>query len=163
MIQRNNLGKLLLLLVMATTLTIGGMQAVMASEDDAPSMPPCHMKKDCMMSKEMIKARDTFLNDTKDLRKNMMVKRFEMRAIMQGTNPDAKQVSVLAGEIFDIKEQLRAKATELGLPGAGCMGPMGGCMGHGPMGMMGHGCNKMKSGGPPMEGMGGHHHGGETL
>ena len=82
------------------------------------------------------KAQEKFLNQTVELRKNIAVKRAEQKALMISDNPDAKRVSQLTGELFDLKEQLRAKAEEHGLenvnfrgkgfgggPGRGCDGP----------------------------------------
>ena len=148
MIQRKYLGKLTLLLFVAASLSFTGIQSVTASQDQEAKKPPCRMmKKDCPMGEEMMQNRDAFLKETKELRKNMMVKRSEMEALMQGTNPNPEQVAVLAGELFDLKEQLREKAQEKGLPGHGLMGPH----------KMGHGCDMMRSGDGPM--MKGRHHG----
>jgi hypothetical protein len=51
---------------------------------------------------------------------------------MNSENPDAKRIAQLTGEIFDLREQLHAKAAESGLDlpgmrGLGC----GGCAGPG--------------------------------
>lgn len=150
MVQKKSLGKLTFLLFVAGAISLAGIQTVTATEDKTLATPcPKSMKQDCQMSKEMLKVRDAFLKDTKELRRNMMVKRSEMRAMMQGTNPDPKKVSTLAGEIFDLREQLRVKAGENGLPGLGFMGHQG----------MRHGCNMMQQTGGPM--MDGPHHQGQ--
>lgn len=62
------------------------------------------------------KAREKFLGETTEIRKQMAEKRAAMRAIMQAETPDADRVAVLAGELFDLREQMRLKAQELGLP-----------------------------------------------
>ena len=76
--------------------------------------------------------RNAFLNETVELRKTLAVKKAEKRALMLNDNPDAKQVAQLTGEIFDLREQLQAKAQEKGIekpgfgrgPGScGCDGP----------------------------------------
>jgi Spy/CpxP family protein refolding chaperone len=71
---------------------------------------------------------DAFRKDTTALRRTMMSKRVAMRALMNGTNPDPDQAAKLAGELFDLREQMRSKAKErnLNLPAGGCgMGMMG--------------------------------------
>ncbi len=140
--QRKSFSKIALLLFVAAALSLTGIQTVAASPGKDGKMPCPTMKQDCGMSADMMKARDAFLQDSKDLRKSMMVKRSEMRAMMQGTNPNPEKVGVLAGEIFDLREQLRTKAIANGLPGRGFMGPPG----------MRPGCNMMQTGGPMMGG-----------
>ncbi len=114
-------------------LTFTGVQAGMASpgEKGGPgyhaTMMGCPQVDDKTMA-----ARQKFLDQTVDLRKQMVENRARMRALMRSANPDPAQVSKLAGEIFDLREQLRIKARENGLEG---MGPMGGCGCGGPMGM----------------------------
>ncbi|MCF8056859.1 MAG: periplasmic heavy metal sensor [Desulfocapsa sp.] len=84
---------------------------------------------------------DTFLTDNQATRKEIMIKQAEKRALMHAENPDAKQVSQLTGEIFDLRATMHAKAKEAGLEkymgmGQGC----GNCDGprghHGRKGMM---------------------------
>lgn len=141
MIQKKSIGKLTFLLLVAGAISLAGIQDVSANEDEGASMPYHHgMKQGRQLSEEMLKNHDAFLQDTKELRKNMMVKRAEMRALMQATNPDSERVSVLAGELFDLREQLRTQAREKGLPVRAFMGPMG------------MGCKMMQSGGPMMGG-----------
>lgn len=82
-------------------------------------------------------ARTKFLDETVALRKQVAEKRTEMRVLMDSESPDAKQTSSLAGELFDLREQLRVKAQENGLPGHGVMGEMGMNQNCGGMGMKG--------------------------
>ena len=108
------------------------------------------------MDPEMIKAHDKFLAETVDLRKQMTEKQAVMRAIMQAETPDTTQAGQVAGELFELREKLRVKAQEAGLPF-----PMMG-MGMGPgMGMHGWGCDLGDGGGRgngwgPGDGMGPH-------
>jgi len=74
--------------------------------------------------------RDTFFNDTQEIRKEMVMKQAEKRAMLRGDNPDPQAVSKLSGELFDLQATLRQKADEAGLSGA--IGPMGGRRGFGP-------------------------------
>ena len=151
--------KFLIAATLTTALGFAGLQAASASPGAAgPTTPgmqhPCPMQQTMqaqMMGQkpdpEMLKKRDAFLTQTKEIRKNMAEKRAAMRALMHSENPDTAQASKLAGELFELREQMRTKATEAGLPGRMMMGMMG------PMGMH-PGCNF-----GPMKGRG-HHAGG---
>ncbi|MFW6284708.1 MAG: periplasmic heavy metal sensor [Desulfosalsimonas sp.] len=59
---------------------------------------------------------EAFVQDTLDLRKQMAGKRGEYHALMAGQNPDPGKLSQLKQEMFEIREQLRAKAREHNLP-----------------------------------------------
>ena len=54
-----------------------------------------------------------FLKETTETRKQLAVKRSERRALMSQDNPDEKKVGQLTGEIFDLKNLLDEKATEV--------------------------------------------------
>ncbi len=58
---------------------------------------------------------DAFLKDTQALRKDIAIKRAEKRALMHADNPDAAAVGKLAGELFDLRAAMHAKAEEAGL------------------------------------------------
>lgn len=58
---------------------------------------------------------DTFFNDTQSLRKEMVVKRAEKRAYMRSNNPDPVAIGKLAGELFDLRASMHAKAKAAGL------------------------------------------------
>ena len=55
---------------------------------------------------------DTFFEETKETRKQLVVKRSERRALMSQDNPDEKKVAKLTGEIYELKNQLDDKAKE---------------------------------------------------
>ena len=78
------------------------------------------------LDEEALKAREKFLLATKGLRKTITMKQAEMTALMNRENPDEKKASKLAGELFELRSQLRKKAAEHGLV-SGC----GGCRGGG--------------------------------
>lgn len=93
---------------------------------------PCYSQLDAV-AKEKV---DKFYNETKDLRKQMVMKHAEERAIMHSENPDPAKAAKLAGEIFDLGTTLESKAEAAGVsdlincgncdgPGQG-MGPRGG-------------------------------------
>jgi hypothetical protein len=89
---------------------------------------------------------DKFIDETQGLRKQMVMKHAEERALMSAENPDPGKASKLAGELFDLRNTLQAKAEA-----AGVQGMMPGC--GGPQGMMGphHGHRRgmgMMQGGP---------------
>ena len=52
----------------------------------------------------------TFLEGTKETRKQIAVKRSERRALMSQDNPDEKRVATLTGEIFELMNLLDEKA-----------------------------------------------------
>jgi len=100
---------------------------------------------------------DTFLNDTQALRKKMVVKRAEKRAYMRSNNPDPAAIGKLAGELFDLRASMHAKAKAVGLSdfmgrGHGMQNCDGPGAHHGNRGMMqGHGrMMKGMMGGPGM-------------
>ncbi len=70
-----------------------------------------------VMDEETKKSRDAFMDASVDLRRDMATKRAEMRALMHGDNPDEKKAGNLAGEMFDLRGRLLAKAEETGWKG----------------------------------------------
>jgi hypothetical protein len=60
---------------------------------------------------------EIFLEDTKDLRRQIYVQRAEQRAMLHSKNPDSMAVAKVAGELFDLQNTLREKARAAGLPG----------------------------------------------
>jgi len=105
---------------------------------------------------------DTFFNDTQALRKQMVVKQAEKRAYMLSDNPDPAAIGKLAGELFDLRASMRAKAKAAGLDDfVGRRHGMQNCDGsgshHGGMGMMkGHGMMMKEKGMMGGSGMKGH-------
>jgi zinc resistance-associated protein len=73
---------------------------------------PCYTQ----MTPEMIKSREKFLTETTAERKALAQKNAEMRAIMKAGTPDTVKASQVAGELFELREKLRSKAQETGLP-----------------------------------------------
>ncbi len=118
-------------------LTFTGVEAGLASPGEKYG-PGYHkaMMGCAQMDEKTRAAREKFLDQTVDLRKKMVENRARMRALMNTENPDPQHVAKLAGEIFDLREQLRVKARKNGLQGLGPMAMMGpGCGCGGPMGM----------------------------
>ncbi|PID72839.1 MAG: hypothetical protein CSA31_01900 [Desulfobulbus propionicus] len=103
---------------------------------------PCQVQQ---LDPAMKEAKQKFMAATVQARKQMAEKRAAMRAVMHADQPDPAQASKIAGELFDLREQLRVKAQELGLPMAmiGAHGNLDDCDGmqqrKGHQGRHGHG------------------------
>ncbi len=115
--------KLLLAAILTTGLGLAISQSALAQPgyNSQARQNPCGIQAPCGKLGGQIdpvtqKAREKFLNETTEIRKNLTVKRAEMRAIMAADIPDATRASQVAGELFDLREQLRAKALDYGLP-----------------------------------------------
>ncbi len=87
------------------------------------------------LSEEDRKALESFREETTAVRRELAVKGAELNALLRQDNPDEKKVAALTGELFDLRNQLRAKAREKNLPFAG-----EGCGGAGGAGGCGSGC-----------------------
>ena len=68
---------------------------------------------------------DVFFKDTQELRKEIVVKRAEKKALMRAEEPDAEKVGKIAGELFDLRNSMRTKAEAAGL--GDYIGMRGGC------------------------------------
>ena len=51
-----------------------------------------------------------FFAETKEIRKEIVVKRSELEALMQQDNPDEKKVAKLTGDLFDLQTMMEEKA-----------------------------------------------------
>ncbi len=78
--------------------------------------------------------RQKFMNDTADLRKQMWVKRAELRELWQAKEPDKAKITAKQKEINAVRDQLQEKGTAFKLnmrqefPNmGGGKGPGGGC------------------------------------
>jgi|GEM_PF-649335 len=142
--------KLMLAAILTSGLTLAISQATLAepvkSAQPEPQAKPSGPPAQVQASTEMQKLHDKFLSDTVTTRKELAEKNAVLRALLNAGTPDTVKASQVAGEIFELREKLRAKAQEAGLPlpmlmmmgqggdGMGCQGMMGqGMMGHGMM------------------------------
>ncbi len=93
-----------------------------------------------MMDEATKKKMDVFFKDTKEIRKDLAMKRAEKRAIFMSEKVDPKAAAKVEGELFDLRDAMRQKAEAAGLPFLGGMGGNGpGCgMMSGMMGPDGH-------------------------
>ena len=111
-------------IVLAILLTSGLTLAISQSALSQPAQPePSDTKGTQMMSHgryqmdpAMLKLHEKFLNETVVIRKEMVQKNAVMRALLDADIPDATKVSQVAGELFDLREKLRVKANEIGMP-----------------------------------------------
>nr|WP_320013239.1 hypothetical protein [uncultured Desulfobulbus sp.] len=120
MTTTNTKKKLMMAAILTSGLTLAISQAAMAqpsqgggnSTKGAQVDMPCHYQ----MNGEYTKAREAFLQNTTAERKLLAQKKAEMQAIMKAGTPDTVKASAVAGELFEIREQLRLKALETGMP-----------------------------------------------
>lgn len=129
--------KIMLATILTTSIALAISQAALAQPADAgvqgdKGAPLCQPQMDPATQK----ARDKFLTETVELRKQLAEKNAAMQAVLNAGTPDTDKASKLAGELFEVREKLRVKAQESGLPM--------------PMLMMGHG----DMSGMPCQGMG---------
>lgn len=112
--------KIMLAAILTSGLTLAISQAAMAESaqpaqpgpQGKPGVPPCQYQ----MNTEMQKIHDKFLSDTVAIRKELAEKNAVMRALLNAGTPDTVKASQVAGELFELREKLRAKAKEAGLP-----------------------------------------------
>lgn len=153
MSAQNRTKKIIIAATVTTALAFAGLQAATAAPGEMKGRGP-GFQHPCpgqgqSFDEATLKTRDTFLSETVELRKNMAVKKAAKRAVMSSTTPDPEKASQLAGELFDLREQLRTKARAAGLPAGMMMG----------MGRMGSGQMMPCSG----QRMGGRYHGGNMM
>ena len=135
-------------IMLATILTTGLALAISQAALAQPATPDVQGKKDTTVSRPQMdadtqKAHDKFLSETVATRKEMAEKNAALQVLLNAGTPDTAKASQLAGELFELREKLRAKAKENGLPMM---------MGHGDMTTMP--CQGMGMG----TGMGRRHH-----
>jgi Spy/CpxP family protein refolding chaperone len=58
---------------------------------------------------------EKFRTETHSTRKDIVVKRSELNALLRNDNPDEKRVATLTGELYDLETELEAKAEEIGV------------------------------------------------
>jgi Spy/CpxP family protein refolding chaperone len=58
---------------------------------------------------------EKFRAETNSMRKEIVVKRSELNAILRNDNPDEKRVAKLTGELYDLETELNTKAEKTGV------------------------------------------------
>jgi hypothetical protein len=61
-----------------------------------------------------IETLEKFRTETSSIRKEIVVKRSELNALLRNDNPDEKKVAKLTGDLYDLEVELEAKAEETG-------------------------------------------------
>lgn len=112
--------KIMMAAILTSGLTLAISQAVMAQPDQPDAAGP-HEKRGenphrVQMNSEQQKVREKFLTETMAERKAFAQKNTELRAIMKADTPDPIKASQVAGELFELREKLRGKALEIGIP-----------------------------------------------
>ena len=138
--------KIMLAAILSSGLALAISQSALAEPVAQPDAQTKQVATPRMhrMDPDMQKAHEKFLGDTVAIRKQLVEKTATMKALSKAQAPEVTKISQLAGEVFDLREQLRVKAKEAGLP-----------MGMG-MGMGMGDADSMPCQG--MGGMGGKHH-----
>ena len=97
-----------MVVLLAMTVGLVGLQQANAGvdEQDSSSSPRHFQKLDDATKAKIEKFRD----DTKDLRKQMAVKRAEQIALIKRDSPDVEAVRKTSGELFDLKMAMMEKA-----------------------------------------------------
>lgn len=110
--------KLLVITALVAGIGFFGLQQASAGKGEGPGMKsgcpkgaPCYSQLDVDTKAKV----DKFYNDTKEIRKQIVMKHAEKRALMHSENPDPAKAAKLAGELFDLKATMQAKADEAGL------------------------------------------------
>ncbi|MCL7489022.1 MAG: periplasmic heavy metal sensor [Desulfobulbaceae bacterium] len=144
---RNTKKKIILGVVLISAMTAAGMQSAGAGPWGGGAnkwgTSPCgecagYGYQRQQLDDKTSEIRKAFLSETVELRKQIETKKAEKHALMRGDNPDAKRVAQLTGELFDLREQIHAKAQEKGLMDVGFGRGQGrGCGGPGPRGFQG--------------------------
>jgi zinc resistance-associated protein len=90
-----------------------------------------------------------FMNDTAEVRKQMVIKRAELAALWKAEKPDEKAIVAKQKEINALRGQLQEKSVAFHLEARKIAPQLGHCFGHGMGGGMGgHGCFMGPGGGP---------------
>jgi Spy/CpxP family protein refolding chaperone len=95
---------------------------------------------------------DQFRDDNQGLRKEIVMKRAEKRALLNSTNPDSAMAAKIAGELFDLRTTMRVKAQEAGVDQYMRHRGMGSGAGDSHMGRRGQGSGSKGNGGGGCQG-----------
>jgi len=66
-------------------------------------------------NKEDAEAIEKFQTETSAIRKEIVVKRSELNALLRNDNPDEKNVAKLTGDLYDLEAELETKAEAAGI------------------------------------------------
>lgn len=100
-------------LITGITISTGAVASDVASgSDTVPVRCPAMQQK---LAPEMQAKLEQFHKDTSELRRQVVVKRAELRALMHQTSPDPVAVGQLSGKLFDLDATMKEKAREAGV------------------------------------------------
>lgn len=102
-------GKMSLVLVLALVLSLGLAASASARGDWGRGPGGMNLTPD--QAGKLFDLKQKFMDDTAGLRKQMWVKRAEVRALWRAANPDQKQIEAKQKEINAIRDQLQPKMT----------------------------------------------------
>jgi hypothetical protein len=110
--------KLLMAVAVAGLLGFTGIQMASAHGGYGPGAGYGYCRPDLAGDNSPDKATaEKFNTATQAIRRSIIVKRSELRALLNQTNPDEKRVAELTGEVFDLEVDLNEKAAEAGFTG----------------------------------------------
>ena len=123
--------KLVTAVAIISIIGFAGIQAASAHSGYSNNNDYCgsYGTYDKVYTEEDVEAYEKFYAETKSARKEIVVKRSELNALLRQDNPDERKVAKLTGELYDLETDLYAKAEKTGVRGRDGYG-------HGP-GMMG--------------------------
>ena len=131
-------------IALVLTLATVGIASARGGMGGGMGMGPCQQMS-APMNQQLDKATQdklvAFQRDTQALRKQIVVKHAEMRALMQADTPNPAAVAKVSGELFDLQANMQDKAKAAGV--SEFAGPCGMGMGCGMMGGRGGGRGMM--------------------
>lgn len=110
--------KIMLATILTSGIALAISQAALSQPQPAPEKG--QGKPDVTSSRQhrdpaMQEAREKFLADTVAIRKQLAEKNAAMRVLLNAGTPDTDKASQLAGDLFELREKLRAQAIAAGL------------------------------------------------
>ncbi|MFC1837334.1 periplasmic heavy metal sensor [Thermodesulfobacteriota bacterium] len=126
--------KLVTAAAIISIISLGGIQMASAHSGYSNNNDYCgsYSTDDRTYTEKNVEAIEKFRTETNSIRKDIVVKRSELNALLRNDNPDEKKVAKLTGDLFDLETELEAKAEKTGVSnrnaydhGPGMMGNYG--------------------------------------
>lgn len=97
-----------------SVLSFAGIQAVSAHGGYGNNYGYCgsYPTDDTAYTEKDKEALEKFRTETSAIRKQIVVKRSELDALLRNDNPDEKKVAKVTGDLYDLEEEFAAKAEE---------------------------------------------------
>jgi hypothetical protein len=108
--------KVLTAAAIISVLSFAGIQTVSAHGGYNNNYSYCgsYEAYDNANTEKEIETLEKFRTETSSIRKEIVVKRSELNALLRNDNPDEKKVAKLTGDLYDLEAELQAKAEETG-------------------------------------------------